>query len=1020
MSTVAIAVLRARAAVPALLSFALIVVVAVLALGTSTGFIREGVATGGRETLAAADAQSSAVRITTRLADDSARQDAAARALFESLLPPESVVVTSSAVSQALPVLAGPATGSTALFAHLPDLGDRVEFTQGSWPASSSDGVFPVAVQADAAAALALEVGAELTVGTADTPVLVRVEALWRATDPTAGAWFADSAATAGRSGGSAGLFVLGEAAFAALPTQRSAVWTLTALPEAADESRRDAVIAALEQLPDAVESTANVSESTPTISGGLADTLERIDAAGRGATAIGISAIAVVGMLGIVTLLQVSAVLIGSRREQTTLLRARGLSRGQLATLTAGEALLIAIPACALGLAATGALLAAATGGDPLAFAVAALPFGIGVGGAAVVLLVALVTADRSAPRSERSTTPFSIGFGAIAVAAALAIWQLHAQGSPVPETGSGGVDIVSATAPALALVAACAIGALAFTALTPVIARRTVHRGSAVALLATGQLAGRASHYLVPIVAVAVTIASAAFASGIAATWQSAQVEARLIGTGAAVDVTLRTDATAPPDTEPVTAVRYAGLDGARAASALVVTRVRLGTDSIPLVALEPQSAQRVLGAGGAELVDALHRPGAADDASGLALPPAAGGVQAVVSVDGDAPVSRFAVSIWAADADGSLARIPLADETADEPAGETADEIADGTAGTATVATLTGVLPSGTAPWRILAVESERSGPGDFSVPTLTATGLAAVVDGVAAPLAGDERVELDVADTASKSRAAIAPRDVDALPVVLTGALADRVGLRVGDALAIGFGASGSSADASVSAIVSAVPGAASRLGIAVDIADLNDLGLQQGRTPLLAGDVWIDSDRPDTVSLAAPGVATSTAVVSTRSSTGSAAILQPAMSAFWLAAAAAGVLALIALAAFVAADSRERRPSISVLRALGLTAAQQAAVRAREQLVALGFALAVGVLGGILATVAAVTPFVAAAIPGAGGYVSVAPALDPLPWLLFTGALLAAAVAVAAVSLVRVRAEVRRAGAGAVS
>jgi len=809
---------------------------------------------------------------------------------------------------------------------------------------------------------------------------------------------------------------VLDEAAFAALPTQRSAVWTLTALPEAADESRRDAVIAALAQLPDAVESTANVSESTPTISGGLADTLERIDAAGRGATAIGISAIAVVGMLGIVALLQVSAVLIGSRREQTTLLRARGLSRGQLATLTAGEALLIAIPACALGLAATGALLAAATGGDPLAFAVAALPFGIGVGGAAAVLLVALVTADRSAPRSERSTTPFSIGFGAIAVAAALAIWQLHAQGSPVPETGSGGVDIVSATAPALALVAACAIGALAFTALTPVIARRTVHRGSAVALLATGQLAGRASHYLVPIVAVAVTIASAAFASGIAATWQSAQAEARLIGTGAAVDVTLRTDATAPPDTEPVTAVRYAGLDGARAASALVVTRVRLGTDSIPLVALEPQSAQRVLGAGGAELVDALHRPGAADDASGLALPPAAGGVQAVVSVDGDAPVSRFAVSIWAADADGSLARIPLADETA----GETAGEIADGTADSATVATLTGVLPSGTAPWRILAVESERSGPGDFSVPTLTATGLAAVVDGVAAPLAGDERVELDVADTASKSRAAIAPRDVDALPVVLTGALADRVGLRVGDALAIGFGASGSSADASVSAIVSAVPGAASRLGIAVDIADLNDLGLQQGRTPLLASDIWIDSNRPDTVSLAAPGVATSTAVVSTRSSTGSAAILQPAMSAFWLAAAAAGVLALIALAAFVAADSRARRPSISVLRALGLTAAQQAAVRAREQLVALGFALAVGVLGGILATVAAVTPFVAAAIPGAGGYVSVAPALDPLPWLLFTGALLAAAVAVAAVSLVRVRAEVRRAGAGAVS
>lgn len=1006
MSTVAIAVLRARAAARALLSFALIVIVTVIALGTSTGLIRDGVATGGRETLAAAEAQSSAVRITARLADDSAQQDSAAINLFDRLFPERTVAVTSSAFSEAVPVLAGSATGSTVLFARLPDLGDRVVFTQGSWPATREDGVAPVAVQADAAAALSLEVGDELTVGTTGTPLLLRVEALWRASDPTAGYWFADSAATAGRSGGSDGLFVLDETAFASLPTQLSAAWTLTALPGAADDSRRDAVIAGLARLPDEMESTASLSGASATVSGGLVGTLERIDAAGRGATAIGISGIVVVGMLGIVALLQVSTVLVGSRREQTGLLRARGLSRGQLATLTAGEALLVAVPASALGLAASTALLTATTGGEPVRFAVAALPYALGVCAASAALLVVLLVSDRHAP--ARGIGPFAVGFGAVATCAALAVWQLQAQGSPVPRSGAGGVDIVSAAAPALALLAACSLGTLAFVAVTPAIARRAERRGSTISLLATGQLAGHATRYLVPILAVSITIASAAFASGIATTWQSAQVRAQFIGTGAAVEVALRSDDTAPPDTEPVTALRYSDLDGARAASALVISRVRIGTDAFPLVAIDPESARQVLGDGGTGFVDALlrsHTPdgGSDDGASGLPLPPSATGVQTTLSTTGGAPVSRFAVSVWAADADGSLARIPLVDETAGD------------TAGTSEVALRSGVLPPGTAPWRILAVEAERSGPGDAAVPTLTASGLASVIDGVATPLANDVEVELAVSGTLPTSRAAITPRDAAALPVVLTAALADRIGLRVGDSFAVGFGVSGSPADASVTAIVPAVPGAGSRLGIAADIADLNDVALQQGRTPLLASDVWIDTGRPDAVSLAATGVATSTAVVSTQRSSGSAAILQPAMDAFWLAAAAAGVLALIALAAFVVEDSRARRQGLAVLRALGLSSAQRTAVRARELLVALAFALVIGVLGGVLSTVAAVTPFVAASVPEAGGSVSVPPTLDPLPWMVFTAALLAAAVVVAALSLVLVRADRHRGG-----
>jgi len=1018
MTAVAVAVLRVRAAAPVLLSLALIVVVSVTALGATSGLIRSGVAAGGPATLAAASAQDSAVRVSAILADDRAAQDAAARALFDRTLPAKTVEVSSSAVSRALPVLEGEQSGASLLFASLPDLAERVEFTAGAWPATApDDGAAPVAVQADAAAALDLEPGDELTIGTESTPVRIRVEALWRASDPGAAAWFADSAATAGRAGGAVGLFVLDEAALAALPTQLFAVWTLTALPGAAADGDRQALVTALDRLPAAVDAAPGVSETAPDITGSLVATLDRIDAAGRGATAIGISALFIIGMLGFVAVLQLSTVLVGSRREHSGLLRARGLSRVQLAAATVGEGLLVAVPATAVAVVATGLLLGATVGGDPLAHALATVPFAVGTGLASVVVLAVVVLRERPTARGDRSAGALAVGFGAVGVAAALAVWQLHVQGSPVPPGSSGGADLVTATAPALALVALCALGTAAFIPLSPWISRRALRRGSIVAVLAGAQLAARASRYLVPTIAIAITVASAAFATGIATTWQSAQREAHLIGVGPDVEVALRTDATESADTEPVSSLRFGAVDGADAASAVVVSRVRLGSDSIPLVAIDPRAAETLLGAGGEELALALRAGDRAQDAAGVELPPESTGVQAVISFGKDRPVARFDVSIWAADADGSLARIPL-EETS--PADDTAGDAEDDTEGDIT--TRAGVLPAGVAPWRILGVESRRVGAGTTAVPTLIADGFASVVDATATPLESVTEVKLRVSGTVPASRGAIAPQaeEPTSIPVVLTSALAARVDLGVGDDLAFGFGTSGALVDGRVAALVDALPGAGSRFGIAVDIAQLNSATLQEGRTPVLASDVWIATDNPRAVSLAAAGVAASTAVVSTQRSETSAPILRAAMDAFWIAAAAAAVLALIALAAFAADDIRQRRGSVPVLRALGLSTAQQTAVRARELVVALVFAVVVGAVAGVGATVAAVTPFVAAAVPGAGSYVSVAAAFDPVPWLAFSAILVAAALLLIGVLAARIRSDVRRGEAGAVS
>jgi hypothetical protein len=207
MSTITIVALRMRAALPVLGALALIVLVAITALGCTAGFIQHGVAAGAKVTLANAAAQSAAVRISTHLADDAATQAAAAAAAIDELLPAGTVTVTSSVRSLAVPVLSGGRgdAGSSALFARIPDLTDRVEITAGTWPAAGAETAAPVAVQADAAAALGLVVGDELTVGSAATPVALQVAALWRATDPTAPVWFADSAGAAGRARGAPG-----------------------------------------------------------------------------------------------------------------------------------------------------------------------------------------------------------------------------------------------------------------------------------------------------------------------------------------------------------------------------------------------------------------------------------------------------------------------------------------------------------------------------------------------------------------------------------------------------------------------------------------------------------------------------------------------------------------------------------------------------------------------------------------------------------------------------------------------
>jgi hypothetical protein len=944
--------LRARDSAAALGALGAVVFVSTLALGLTLGSVQHGAAAGARETLANAAARDSAVRFTTHLADDAVAQSDAARALVARLFPAGSVAVHDGQRARGVDLVGEP--GVSVVLGVEPDLLENASVTAGDWPAEGA------AVQEDAAAALGLSVGDSFTVGDAANQVPLTVAATWRADDPADAYWFADSLAGSGRDGADLGLVVVQPEALVGLPTQVFASWTVTAEPSALDDGTRDAVAAGFEQLPDAIKADDGVVSISSDIEGSLPSTLAAISSASRGAAAIATSAICIVGVLGIVAVLQLCTVLTASRRRHTDLARARGLSIGQLVASSAGEGLLAVIPGAALGAVAAVALLA---GRSVAEVAVVAGAVAVASLGCLVGVALSDARAGRPGDSAARSPAGFFIAGGVIAVVAALATWQLYSR-------GGSGTDLVAATSPALTLVAVTVIGTALLIPFAPALARARSRRGSFVAVLAARQVAGRVVRYVVPVLALAIAIASAVFATGIATTWAATQRSAQFTGTGGAVVVSF-------PDEQSgaVTSATLADLDDVDAASALVLSTVTVGADTVPFVALHPGAAVRVLGPQALPFATALETT--TPDASGFDIEPGAPIAATLTSTgDGRAPVATFAIAVWAADPQGALVRVPLL-------AGETASA-------------LTGTAPGGTGPWRVLAAESQRTGAADPSVTRLTVT-----VD-------SQEPVAIN-AQARATSRGFVGEIDDSApLPVVVTSAYAERVGAAVGDPLTVELDVSGASVESEVAAIVDAMPGVASRLGIATDLRALNLATLRNGAAPVAANAVSVATSHPQRVAAAVSRGATDTALVATEASTSQQPVLAPALAAFWLAAIAAGLLAIVALAAFLVDDMRGRRGEISVLRALGFSSRAQSRTRGAEQAVVLVFALVVGAAGGALATAATVGPFLAAVVPAAAAYVRIWPAFDVVPWLIFCAglALVTATVCFVVLRLVR--------------
>ncbi|AXG78046.1 FtsX-like permease family protein [Streptomyces paludis] len=461
-----------------------------------------------------------------------------------------------------------------------------------------------VALPEEAARRLGLAPGARiaLTDRLTDDRLTVRITGVYKATDPTDPYWRLDAL-------GGYGVREVDFTTYGPLLTDASVLtggrvspsgtgWLATADFRGVTTGRIDALRDAAVRVPErlredpALGGGATVSTSLPA----LLDRTERGLLVARSTLAI--VALQVLLLAGY-TLLLVARSLAAERAGETSLLRARGASRGRLAALAATEALLLALPAalCApllaaplTGLFARGSALggdgpdAGTHLGDVPQGQVWSVSAAVALCCAAVVVLPALAGSGGAAgaagtgaavggARGRLAALPAPVRAGAdigLLLIAALAYWQLDrrtAEGAAGAlggdRDGNLGIDPLLAMAPALALLAGTVLTLRLLPPLTRFAERRAARgRGLPVAL-AAHRLGRRSLRGAGPVLLLVLAVATGLLALGQSASWDRSQRDRADFATGASVRVLDGRPA------DPGQAGLYASLPGVRQAA-------------------------------------------------------------------------------------------------------------------------------------------------------------------------------------------------------------------------------------------------------------------------------------------------------------------------------------------------------------------------------------------------------------------------------------------------------------------
>lgn len=966
---------------------------------------------------------------------------------------PDAVVTRTSTVTSR--GIEGRADTDRAVLADVGDLPARARLTAGAWPTAPGDDVGPggapleVVLPVAAADALGATVGSRLAltdlVGGDAKPLNVIVTGTYEPTGVDDGLWVDDPLGLAGvnRSDFTTyGPFVVAEGSLDR-PFAGASTATWRWLPGGDDVTTDDlpAVLAGVEEVIGALRHTAGIrADGTADpdgalggqplrdarVSSGLPDLL---DAAALVSERVRVSLLTptvLLVVLGTASLVVAAALLASLRDSETRLMRTRGASTRQLGVLATADALVVVLLGT-VGAVLLAPLLSTAVarsaglelGAQGVPVAVTSAPLWWAVGSMALLATVVIVSTtlrvgrvrDGAGARGSGRVVRLLTGSGLdvlLVGLGALAVVQLRRYDA----AGSTTVDPLTTAAPAVVIAGLSVLCLRLLPVLTRQVARLTGEARGLEPAWGGWQLARRLSGQVGTVLLVLLAVAMGTLALSHSATADRAVADQSAFETGAPVQVVVGPGGGSEPGTAgPVLAEAAGGAD-----RVVPVARDVVGVGSltgVTALALDAVTAAGVVDPrpdllGGSSWSNLLGRLGDARRlAEGVALPgePTRLTVRAHLGTSLDVSDEfTLPASVLLRDARGLVHTLPL---------GELGVRPAD----------LTAELPSGERrmeyPLTLLGVVSRA--PAELVDPSISTTDVGVEIESVTAddtPVGGLE-VLTDRSHDGDVVRAG-APADLDAVPALVTRAVADAARAQVGSTLALTV--SGRRLPLTVVGVVDSVPTArVPDRAVVVDLPTVLAMadGGEPSTSPVEPQEWWVSPVSAPAVEAAVRTELPAGVAVVVRSDLVADRAANPVnagmRAAMLLVTGAALVLAAVGFAATTAALGRTRRRENAVLLALGMPPGRIRRVLALERVGVVVLTVAVGLVLGVLSALAVVPVLV-----GGDGHPQVPRVLVTLPagQLVGFGVLVALVLSVVGVLVLRgtgrdISAELRR-------
>ena len=989
------------------------------------GYVDVSTADGVRATLARTPADGRATQLRTGLAVDPVAQTAAADALFGRVFQGTSVLIHRDV--EAGPFLVEKPAGPSPLHLTvrvLPEIGEHTDVVAGRWPATAVGTQVPMALLARSAAALQVGLGDTVTVAGDDTVVVGRVAAILRPIengDPYLFAGNTDATAV-----------VDSTAEFTADP---QVSWTVSPSGRIAPE-QLGPLRSELVDLQTTVNNDIAVNTGTVSQTGDLAATVAVMDASLTAARSVGPIPELLVAVLGLLLIVQASLLLGGIRRSETDLLRSRGLSAVRLAAGAGVEAAIVTVAAAAVGIAVAGIFTSISVTSAMVS--------------AGLVVITAAAAAIVAAGRRKLSTDSDSSRFrwvvlagpaALLVVAAVIALLRFrHLRSAVVVDaTGAARLDPIAVAAAPLCLLAVAMLAA-ATAGLLAGAGAAVLRRRRGILVLPANELWRRWPAFGMVSLLLGLAVASTATAAIFDRTWNDfRQAVARLDNV---TEVRVADPRNGDIDIGTVDpALRFDALPAVATATDALVTSTEIGDHTAELMAAPAAGMATVLPSisggfdAGAAARELAYTP------RGLEMPPGTGQVELELAVaatlapppDRSAPTAtgvRISFIAWFAGPSGVLIPVPLGQLILRIPA----DAPADGSPAVVNQRVFHGTIPTGrTAGWRMVALDttSDTDAPIVLSVdvrsvamrrsPTGAATavptaGLVWAVQPTDESIAGlnlTSRSEGSIGFGGAVPPATpvatirLMPDPPTTVPVVADQATAALLGLGPGDPLDLQLSATSRHVRATVTAIVPVLPGGSGTPRVLADLGAVSSQLLADTTSVPAPNQIWLQSASPQAAAAQAGALAGSGPVVTQVGSGMSAPLVRPVAVAFWFAAIACTILAVVSLGTIAVTMARQRRSDVAALRAVGLVARQQIALRCGELAATVLAAAVVGTAAAVVDSDLTVADMARSAVIG-GALATPFPTMAPAGWLVLAAGGAAATMIIVGYGLVIAR------------